>query len=45
MISVFAIGPQDGGYKPDREDGFLRPINIHSTPYFGGGSKAVGLLS
>jgi hypothetical protein len=35
MVRVFAIGPKVRGFKPGRDDGFLRRITIRSTPSFG----------
>jgi hypothetical protein len=35
VISVLAIGPKGGVFKPGRGDGFLRAIKIRSTPSFG----------
>jgi hypothetical protein len=36
MVSVLAIRPKVGGFKPGRGDGFLRVITIRSTPSFRG---------
>jgi hypothetical protein len=35
VVSVLATGTKSRGFKPDRGDGFLRAIKIHSTPSFG----------
>jgi hypothetical protein len=34
VVSVLATGPKGHGFKPGRGDGFLRAIEIHSTPSF-----------
>jgi hypothetical protein len=34
-VSVLAIGPKGRVFKPDQGDGFLREIQIRSTPSFG----------
>jgi hypothetical protein len=34
MISVYATGPNDRGFKPGRGNGFLRTIKFRSTTYF-----------
>jgi hypothetical protein len=39
MVNVLAIVSKVRGFKPDRGDGFLRAIKIHSTPNFGGEVK------
>jgi hypothetical protein len=39
MVSMLAIGPKVLRFKPDRGDGFLRIIKIHSMPSFGGEVK------
>jgi hypothetical protein len=39
MVSVLAIGPKVRRFKPSWGNGFLRVINIHSTPSFGGEVK------
>jgi hypothetical protein len=33
MVSVLAIGPKVGGFKPGRGDEFLKAIKIRSTPF------------
>jgi hypothetical protein len=35
VISVFATGPRDRGFRLGRGDGFLRAIKIRSTPSLG----------
>jgi hypothetical protein len=35
VVSVIATEPKGCGFKPGRVDGFLRAINICSTPLFG----------
>jgi hypothetical protein len=35
VVSVLAIGPKGRGFNPGRGDGFLRAIQIRSTPSFG----------
>jgi hypothetical protein len=35
VVSVLATGPKDRGFKPGRGDGFLRAIEMRSTPSFG----------
>jgi hypothetical protein len=39
MVSVFAIEPKVHGFKPGREAGFLKAINIRIRPSFGGEVK------
>jgi hypothetical protein len=39
MSRVLAIRPKVRGFKPGRGDGYLRPIKIRSTHYFGGEVK------
>jgi hypothetical protein len=39
MIIVLAIGPKVRGFKPCESDGFLKAIQIRSTPSFGGEVK------
>jgi hypothetical protein len=39
MVSVLATAPKVRRFKPDRGDGFLREIKIHSTPSFRRGVK------
>jgi hypothetical protein len=34
MDSVLAIGPKVHGFKPGRDNGFLKATKICSTPYF-----------
>jgi hypothetical protein len=36
MVSVLAIGLKRRGFKPGRDDGFIRAIKILNTPSFGG---------
>jgi hypothetical protein len=38
-VSVLDIGPKVRGFKLGRGDGFLRELNIQSTPSFGGEEK------
>jgi hypothetical protein len=35
VVSVLATGPKCRGFRPGRGDGFLRAIEIRSTPSFG----------
>jgi hypothetical protein len=35
VVSVLATGPKGRVFKPGRGDGFLRAINIRSSPPFG----------
>jgi hypothetical protein len=35
VVSVLETGPKGRGFKPGREDGFLRAIKISSTPSLG----------
>jgi hypothetical protein len=44
MICVLAIRPKFRGFKPERNDGFLRVIKIRSTPSFGGEVKPEALF-
>jgi hypothetical protein len=39
MVNVLASGPRAHGFKPGQGDGFLRVIQIYSTPSFGGEVK------
>jgi hypothetical protein len=34
VVIVLAIAPKGHGFKPGRDDGFLRDIQIRSTPSF-----------
>jgi hypothetical protein len=34
VVSVLDTGPKGGGFKPGRDDLFLRAIKIRSTPSF-----------
>jgi hypothetical protein len=43
MVSVLAIGPKVRQFKPNRGDGFLKAIKIHSIPSFGGEVKPEAL--
>jgi hypothetical protein len=42
VVSVLATGPKGRRFEPGQGDGFLRAIQIHSTPSFGWESKAGG---
>jgi hypothetical protein len=35
VVSVLVTGSKGRGFKPGRGDGFLRAINVRSTPSFG----------
>jgi hypothetical protein len=35
VVSVLATGPKGRGFKPGPVDGFLRAVNIRSSPTFG----------
>jgi hypothetical protein len=35
VVIVLATGPKVRGFKPGRDDGFLRVIKFRSTPFFG----------
>jgi hypothetical protein len=39
MVNVLAIVSKFLAFKPDRDNGFLRAIKVHSTPSFGGEVK------
>jgi hypothetical protein len=39
LFSVRAIGPKVCGFKLARGNGFVRAIEVHSTPSFGGEVK------
>jgi hypothetical protein len=45
VVSVLATGPKGRGFKHGRGDGFLRTIEIRSTPSFGWEVKREGLMS
>jgi hypothetical protein len=45
MVVVSTSGTKIRGLKPAEAYGFLRAIKIRSMIFFGGGSKAVGLMS
>jgi hypothetical protein len=36
VVFVLSIGPRVHRFKPGRDDGFLRAIQIRSTTFFGG---------
>jgi hypothetical protein len=39
VVSVLSTGPKGRGFKPGRDDGFLRAIKNRITPSFGGEVK------
>jgi hypothetical protein len=45
VVSVLATGPKGCGFDPGQDDGFLRTIQIHSTPSFHMESKVGGPMS
>jgi hypothetical protein len=45
VVTVINTGPKGCGFEPGQGDGFLRAINICSTPSFGREVKREGHMS